>query len=205
MSRVKAEITATRKWLDANKDTIVEASKQQMKAKKEAAAGGAGNANGNSGNGQGAIPANSPISAQLAQLKGLLQMLPNSDPRKADLEVQIDQLTQWAAATGVGGATPNGTPTGNTAANPFATLMSGMLSQNGGAQSGNPFAALFAGLSAGLGPQQGANPQGNLFNPYGYQSSGYGPGYDGGHNAAMEQMMQLFQGVFAQQQQPPYR
>ena len=175
-----SEAAKTSRWLKKEGPGLQAKAAEQMRAKKEAAAG---TANTNT-NGTGAIPANTPMGQQLAQLKGLLQMLPDSDPRKAGLKAQIDQLTQWAAAAGVGGATPNTATTGGAAANPFAAL----LGQQGQSAAGNPFAALFAGMNA-----QGAGSS----NPYGYQSSGYGSSFGGAGGFNPTQMFQAFAQIMA--------
>jgi len=197
MGRVKAEITATRKWLDANKDTIVEASKLQMKEKKAAAA--------QSNTANSSTPAaGSPVAQQLSYLKTMAATLPEG-PQKTDLLAKIAQLEQWAAASGAAGTASNTTTGTNTAANPFAALL-GQQAQG----VANPFAALFGSqqgqppinpFTALFGGFQGGPTQGNPFNPYGYQSSQVGAG-----GYPMQAVMaQWLQGMFAQQQQPPYR
>ena len=143
LKQALSQAAETSRWLKTEGPNLKAKADAQMAEKKAAAMAGA-----SANSGQSTIPANTPMGQQIAQLKGMLQMLPDTHPQKTARAAQIAQLEAFAASQ----AQPLPTvlpinPFQSAFQNPFATGFQGF----GG---GNPMQAMMMQWLQGMMSQQ---------------------------------------------------
>lgn len=150
LKQALSQAAETSRWLKTEGPGLKAKADAQMAEKKAAAMTGSA-----SNGGLPTIAANTPMGQQISQLKGMLQMLPDTHPQKAALAAQIAQLEAFSSAQ-----VPTGSPQ-PALANPFQAAIQNPFALSLGAQSsigGNPMQALMMQWLQGMMSQQQQQP-----------------------------------------------